>query len=259
MKVALQTISWGRDLSDGGVQMLKAIRKAGYDGVELAQHPKVFKSATQLYSLLKGSGTKRDHLKLVGLAGGSLKERGVFLGELIEAQNLALLKEKGPLDRIVRFDKYYSYIYIDDWEKEVCKELMLNHYTLALHPHMFKPIQNVKEAEKLLNEYSELCFLPDTAHLTVAGEDLEKIIILHLNRIVAIHLKDWTSVFGRSYQFYSRGFGIEYGYGDVHLDKIVRLLKSRKFRGWLIVEQDIVDNPFEAALSCRNWLKKFGI
>ena len=113
MKVALQTISWGRDLSDGGAQMLKAIRKAGYDGVELAQHPKVFKSATQLYSLLKGSGTKRDHLKLVGLAGGSLKERGVFLGELIEAQNLALLKEKGPLDRIVRFDKYYSYIYIE--------------------------------------------------------------------------------------------------------------------------------------------------
>jgi len=48
-------------------------------------------------------------------------------------------------------------------------------------------------------------------HLSlIAGEDVRKVIEDNIDRIVAVHLKDWTSEFGRSYQFYSRGFGIQF-------------------------------------------------
>ena len=249
--------------------MLDAIWEAGYDGVEIAQHPAQFGSAEELYGLLKRddednpkymkAGKTSQHrtqgLKLIGLAGGSIEERVSFLDRLITAENLALLDEKSAAHKFIRFDNYYPYIYIDTWNDSCCRELMERHYTLALHPHMFKPVQTAKEAEKLLEAHPALRFLPDTAHLTVAGEKVLEVLDKNYDRIVAVHLKDWTPEFGRSYQFYSTGFSVRFGEGDVQLDNIVDFLKSRRYNKWLIVEQDVVENPCGAAQAHRRWLK----
>ena len=56
MKVGYQTISWGRTLNDQGKTMLVIIREAGYNGVEIAQHPDEFGSPTNLYELLRDNG-----------------------------------------------------------------------------------------------------------------------------------------------------------------------------------------------------------
>lgn len=250
MNIGFQTISFGRRLEHGGQKMLEVIKKAGYMGVEIAQHPNEFSSAEQLYRHLKGL-----KLKLIGLAGGSLSERSRFLGQLIDAENRGLASEKGRIKKVVRFDLAHPYIYVDTWDDVQCAGLIAQGYTLAFHPHMFKPVQTAQEAQRLLSHHPNLQFLPDSAHLTVAGEDVLEVIDENLDRIIAIHLKDWTSEFGRSYQFYSKGFGIEFGEGDVPLKGIVELLKRRKYNKWLIVEQDVADNPEEAANLCRNWLR----
>ena len=52
MKVAYQTISWGGELPDLGDSMLRTIAKAGYAGVELAQHPDEFGSPERLIQTL---------------------------------------------------------------------------------------------------------------------------------------------------------------------------------------------------------------
>jgi sugar phosphate isomerase/epimerase len=125
---------------------------------------------------------------------------------------------------------------------------------------MFKPVQTAQEAEKLLKEHEDLRFLPDTAHLTIAGEDVLELLERNMNRLVGVHLKDWASEFGRSYQFYSRGFGVQFGYGDVRLSEIMEFLKSKKYNGWIVVEQDVADDPPEAVRNCREWLRgKHGI
>ncbi len=250
MKVGFQTISWGRRLDNNGEPMLKAIAKAGYDGVEIMQHPKEFGSAKQLYQYLKDF-----NLKLLGLTGGSVKERSDFIRKLINIENRALLHEEKSIIKVIRFDKNHPYIYIDTWVETYYHLLVTQRLPLALHPHMFKPIQTAKEVEKLLQKYPALKFVPDTAHLTIAGEDVRKVIEDNFKRVVAVHLKDWSSEFGRSYQFYSRGFCIRFGHGDVKLNKIVDFLKSKRYKNWLVVEQDVTDDPQEAARLCRSWLR----
>ena len=256
MKVGFQTISWGRRLDDNGEKMLQVISKAGYEGVELMQHPNEFGSAKQLYYHLK-----RLNLKLLGMTGGSIKERVDFIEELIAIENRDLIRKnkrirrnKKPIDKIIRFSRDYPYIYIDTWDQRQVR-LVGPELTLALHPHMFKPVQTAHEAKKLLGDYSHLRFLPDTAHLTIAGANLLKLLEDNLARIIAVHLKDWASEFGRSYQFYSRGFGVQFGHGDVKLSESIEFLKSKRYNKWVVVEQDVADDPVEAARQCRNWLR----
>ncbi len=249
MKVGFQTISWGRRLDDNGEKMLQVISKAGYEGVELMQHPNEFGSAKQLYSHLK-----RLNLKLLGLTGGSIKERVDFIEELKDIESRDLACEGEPLERVIRFSRDYPYICIDTWDQRQVR-LVGPELTLALRPHMFKPVQTAQEAEKLLSDYSHLRFLPDTAHLTIAGANLLKLLEDNLARIIAVHLKDWASEFGQSYQFYSRGFGVQFGDGDVKLSESIEFLKSKRYNKWVVVEQDVADDPVEAAQQCRNWLR----
>lgn len=249
MKVGFQTISWGRRLDDNGEKMLQVISKAGYEGVELMQHPNEFGSAKQLYSHLK-----HLELKLLGLMGGSIKERVNFIEELIDIENRDIMHQDKTTEKIIRFSRDYPYIYIDTWDERQV-QLVGPELTLALHPHMFKPVQTAHEAEKLLGDYSHLRFLPDTAHLTITGANLLKLLEDNLARIIAVHLKDWASEFGRSYQFYSRGFGVQFGHGDVKLSESIEFLKSKRYNKWVVVEQDVADDPVEAAQQCRNWLR----
>jgi len=252
MKVGFQTISWGRRLKDYGRPMLHAIRDAGYEGVELMQHPNEFGSAEKLYRNLRENG-----LKLLGLTGGSIRERANFIGELAEIETMAVVREDAK--KIIRHQPDCPYIYVDTWDaREI--QLMPPGVVLALHPHMFKPVQTAQEAEKLLREHQDVRFLPDTAHLTIAGEDVVELLKRNMSRIVGVHLKDWASEFARSYHFYSRGFGVQFGYGDVKLSEMIEFLKSKRYNGWIVVEQDVADDPLEAAKNCREWLRsKHGI
>lgn len=247
MKVGFQTISWGRRLEDHGRPMLEAIKEAGYEGVELMQHPKEFGSPKQLYNNLR-----ENELKLLGLTGGSILERAKFIEKLAEIETRAVLR--GDAEKIIRHQPDCPYIYLDTWHASQI-QLIGPEIPIALHPHMFKPVQTAQEAEKLLREHQDIRFLPDTAHLTIAGENVVELLGRNMNCIVAVHLKDWASEFGRAYQFYSRGFGVQFGYGDVKLSEIVEFLKAKAYRGWVIVEQDVADDPLKAARRCRNWLR----
>jgi sugar phosphate isomerase/epimerase len=276
MKVGYQTIPWGRALGDGGREMIETIREAGYAGVEIAQHPEQFGSAKALYELLRDYDNPdvehRKELKLLGLAGGAISERIAFIDQLVDAENRDLLARKGKIDRVIGNKRPYPYVYTDMWDNSGVTDATTKRWTFALHPHMFKPIQTASEALKVLREHPELRFLPDAAHLTIAGEDVIDVLKAAFeiqtreedsdqnapNRfgpIIAIHLKDWTSEFGRSYQFYSRGFGVAFGQGEVKLDKIARFLVERGYNGWVVVEQDVVDDLVTAARGCRRWLQ----
>jgi len=70
--------------------MLKAIGEAGYEGVELMQHPKEFDSAEELYRSLR-----ENKLKLLGLTGGSILERAEFIDKLAEVEARACVGSAG--------------------------------------------------------------------------------------------------------------------------------------------------------------------
>ena len=100
--------------------------------------------------------------------------------------------------------------------------------------------------------------LPDVAHLTIANEDPLSVVKDNLDKIVAIHLKDWSPEFGRSYHFYSRGF-CELGYGIVEFEALIEILREKNFKGWLVVEQDYSEEPNKSAKKSRDFLEALGV
>jgi sugar phosphate isomerase/epimerase len=233
--------------------MLEEIKRAGYTGVEFAQHPEQLGAIDQLHKLL----TNLD-LRCLGMAGGSLSERIEFVKEFRAVANSRLggniASRKATKGHSHLASNSQPYVYLDEWggmSPEVALQMGVR---LAVHPHMFKEIQTAFDAEKLLEKYPGLWFLPDTGHLTVAGEDVVSVLDRNYSRIEAIHLKDWTAEFGRAYQFYSRGF-VGLNNGDVRLEAIIKYLKQqRNYRKWVVVEQDITDDPFRSAEDSRQWL-----
>jgi sugar phosphate isomerase/epimerase len=245
MRIAVQSISWGRHLKDID-RMLARIQDLGYEGVEFAQHPSELGPAEALHQSMTALG-----LTFVGLAGGSLSEKQ----EYTRAYKFAGLRAAMRPNKSGRLleQKHAPYIYVDEWEDQRSEDALKGN-TLALHPHMFKSVQTAKEAERLLQKHPDLRFLPDTAHLTVAGENVLEVLRRNYDRIDSVHLKDWSAEYGRAYHFYSRGF-VELGKGDVEPDAIVRFLQERGYKGWLVVEQDAAEDPYESARQSREWLR----
>jgi signal transduction histidine kinase/sugar phosphate isomerase/epimerase len=235
MKIGFQTIVWGprvRNLE----HMLEVIAAAGYVGVEFFQRPELLRSIDRLLRLLE-----EHHLKLIGLSGGSLTERMKFCGWF-----------------------HPEYLYVDTWNEEEACKAMDKGFTLGLHPHAYMPVGNLSDALTILREhpkeeYPRLKFLGDTAHLTVTRGDPVDGIRKTKDRLVAVHLKDWSPEYGRSSFRYARGF-VELGAGSVDLRGVVKELKRIDFDGWIVVEQDytLTDPDTNTFVSAR-WLAKEGL
>ena len=245
MRVGLQTISWGTS-SKTLRAMLEDIKLAGYSGVEIAQVREDFPDHSAFFDALTENG-----LALIGVAGGSLDDKISFVADCAQLS----LQDEMP------------YIYADDWNSSLDKrlnEVVTSEYCLdqpvaiAIHPHMFKPIQTVTDARTLMHRYQYLKLLPDVAHLAVAGDDVLAVLEENIASIVAVHLKDWSPEFGRAFPFYSRGF-VELGTGRVPIRETVAFLKKVAFEGWVVVEQDYASNPQLSAQRSRAFLQDLGL
>lgn len=234
MRLAIHSISWGEDVDLN--RLLSDVTAAGYSGIELFQHPDVLGSPQRVFKAFQDYG-----LHLLGLSGGALEERTAFIREYAELLGRPVSHTDVP------------YVYFDDKMDDTVEEMLNQGFRIALHPHMYKPVQTLDEAERLLRKYRELRFLPDTAHLTIAGDDPVKSIERWVPRIDAVHMKDWQENVGRSYQFYARGF-CELGTGDIDLERVLDVLIRKAFRIWLVVEQDWTMQPLDSAKRSHDWL-----
>jgi sugar phosphate isomerase/epimerase len=237
MQIGCQTILWGRKISNLE-EVVKTIAQAGFSGIEFAQRPDLLgigNDPKELKLLLEDYD-----LKLLGLAGGTLAERIKFARDVFP----------------------HVYLYIERWDPddyEAIENAVEAQLRLALHPHLFKPTQNLDDIKKLLDEHSELYCIPDTAHLKIAGDDPRSIFsVIRDSQIAAIHLKDWTSEFGRSSHNYAKGF-IELGRGIVGIDGFISTLTQHEYTGWLVMEQDSSQLPITLCIE-RNaeWLQSKG-
>lgn len=245
MKVGLQTISWSTQCVSPH-EMLHEIKLAGYEGIELAQIRDDFPNSTKFFSALE-----KEDLELVGVAGGALSDKLDMVASFAGSSKQAFL----------------PYVYTDDWGDDfhtqysslIDKEYGFNEpITIAVHPHMFKPIQTENEAIEIINRFDYTKLLIDTAHLSIAGGDILSIIDSNFDKIVAVHLKDWSPEFGRTLPYYSRGF-VELGEGRIPIAEIVKKLINMNYTGWIIVEQDYSSEPRESAERSRKYLKRLGI
>jgi signal transduction histidine kinase len=160
-----------------------------------------------------------------------------------------------------------EFLYIEDWDEDA--ERAVNEakpFRLGLHPHWFTKIQRQWQAQEIIDKYQKehpqdresqlLGFLPDTAHLFIAGDDPIQAVANFSKRLAGIHLKDWKPSYGRFSHRYAHGF-VSLGDGVVDVEGVLTQLDAIRFDGWAVVEQDAANTtPGQSALRCANWLAR---
>jgi sugar phosphate isomerase/epimerase len=239
MKIACQTILWGSKIQCIE-EVLSTIAAAGCKGVEISQRLNAeagIPPSEELKVLLNKYG-----LELLGLGGGSLLERVNY------AKNV--------------FRDIYLYVENQDIKEwRLIADASIHGLIPAVHPHVFRRPLNFDEAFGLLQTHPELMCVPDTAHSAIARDNFFDFVqkFARIDRIPAVHLKDWVPLYGRSSHNYARGF-IELGEGEAKVGEFVQFLLKIKYAGWFVVEQD--NSKFEPAESLRKsleYLKKLGV
>jgi signal transduction histidine kinase/sugar phosphate isomerase/epimerase len=230
MKIGFQTIVWS-PFRDPLEYRLEVIAAAGYGGVVFRERPDELPPIHELLRFLE-----EYSLKLIGLSGGALRDR---------------------MDYCQDFRP--EYLYVDDWSSDAGALAQMRGFTLALHPHVYKPTYSLQRAGELLEREPSLKFVPDTAHLTIAGDDPVAAMERFEDRIAAVNLRDWASEFGYSVHRYGRGF-VELGRGIIDLDRVLAALQKTRYSGWLVVEQDYTrTDPAMSTLKCAEWLAERGL
>jgi len=142
----------------------------------------------------------------------------------------------------------------------------------VFHHHCAGYIETPEEINTLLRltdpELLGLCL--DMGHYTFGGGDPVQALKDHFNRIWLVHFKDFNPEVaklsseskGDYFDAVKRGVFCELGKGAVDFKEVVEILKEKRFKGWIVVEQDILPgmgNPKYCAQINRNYLKKIGL
>jgi inosose dehydratase len=126
--------------------------------------------------------------------------------------------------------------------------------TVAMHPHFGTAIERPHHLRRFLDGCEmELCL--DTGHLMVGGDDPVEVAGLAAERVRVVHLKDVDRRLAERVAAGKLGYeeavrkGVfrPLGDGDVDVERVIEVLQGAGYRGWYVLEQDIMlaDEPKE--------------
>lgn len=119
--------------------------------------------------------------------------------------------------------------------------------TATLHPHVGTLIENGAEVDRLLDGCGiGLCL--DTGHLFVGGADVHALARRGPKRVAHVHLKDVRAGLADQVRSGAVAYGqavkdglfVPLGEGDVGIAEVVSTLERSGYRGWYVLEQDVV-------------------
>jgi inosose dehydratase len=116
-----------------------------------------------------------------------------------------------------------------------------NGQTIAFHPHRGSIVETLSEIDALVSLVPDLGLCVDTGHLLAVGEDPLTVLEAHAERVLSLHLKDFTPTVEEKFA--------ELGRGSLDLGAIAGWIRRRGFSGPCIVERD--DPPMPALESAR--------
>lgn len=250
MRFGFGTVLWGRRIDDLDY-CLDVIAACGYKGVEFAQHhEQIFiregehirgvDGVAELVRKLDDRG-----LDLIGLVGGTLKDRAEFLDT-----------HRG------------CYLYLDRWPEEdkdpefhaQVQSCLAAGHVLALHPHWLMPMCKCDQAIDIIKaqDSPQVRLLLDTAHATIAEDDPVDVAAKRHALLACVHLKSWRPDYGRWSHRYAHGFCLP-GDGIVKVSEVMDALHQVSYKGWVVLEQDhFADRRERTALHGAQWMSKHG-
>jgi sugar phosphate isomerase/epimerase len=117
---------------------------------------------------------------------------------------------------------------------------------LAPHPHIWGPMEREHDMRRVmeLTDPKYVYLTADTAHLTLGGGDALKIISDYFPRVAEVHMKDTypryrgnTSTPTQA-EHSKASLYHNLGAGGVDFPAIFKLLRDRKFKGWVVYDLD---------------------
>jgi inosose dehydratase len=118
--------------------------------------------------------------------------------------------------------------------------------TAHYHPHLTTMAETPEQIRRVF-AHTRISFCPDTAHLAAAGGDPAALIAEHFARVSYVHLKGWQR---DPFAF------TPIDRGDLDLSPTLRVLRERKFDGWIAVELDTWADPAAGARDSLAWLRR---
>jgi len=259
-------ITWGGN----DRQAIADIAALGFHGIQLrANVIKEFGSAAELRNLLE-----KHQLKMVALSSG-----GVRVDAALEAEEIAKhtanakfvhdvgglylqVTDERPKDRAITAADYKR---LGRLISEIGKRTADLGISLGYHNHMGSLGERPEEVEQILQvadpRYAKLEL--DVAHYFQGGGDPAKAIEKYSDRLLFLHIKDvepapQNADAKRPYRF------VELGQGKVDLPAVFDALHKVNFRGWAIVELDVVPDktrtPKESGAISKKYLEeKLGV
>jgi len=119
--------------------------------------------------------------------------------------------------------------------------------TVAVHPHFGTVIERRRHLERFL-EGCETGLCLDTGHLMVGGDEPVRVAEVARDRVGIVHLKDVD--LGLAERVAAGELGYEdavrrgvfrpLGDGDVETERVIGLLEKSGYRGWYVLEQDVM-------------------
>ena len=247
-------------------QAIEDIAALGFPGIQLrANVLKDFASAAELRDVLA-----KHQLKMIALSSG-----GVRIDAAVEAEEIAKhtanaqfvhdvgglylqVTDERPKGRAVTSSDYAR---LGRLITEIGKRTTDLGVSLGYHNHMGTLGERPEEVEQILQaadaRYARLEL--DVAHYFQGGGDPAKAIEKYKDRLLFLHIKDVESLANaadakRPYRF------VELGRGRVDLPAVFDALRKANFRGWAIVELDVVPDkertPKESAAISRKYLEE---
>jgi inosose dehydratase len=253
MKLSCQTITWGgvvghpvgvtsvKDLfylANGSSEAaLRDVAAAGYEGVEL------FDGNLMQYGQTPGTLTRllaETELQLVAVYSGANFVFPEILGEeLWRIERAASLASQlgaphlvvGGGAQRVQGTAEDDYVRLAVALDEVVAIAERHGLQASYHPHLTTIVETPEQLEKIMSR-SRINFCPDTAHLVAGGGDPAELIRRYADRIVYVHLKDFTA---DPFAF------LPLGKGHIDFRQILVELELAGYDGWITVELDEYD------------------
>jgi inosose dehydratase len=266
MRFGYASITWGGN----DRQAIEDIASLGFHGIQLRPNViKEFSSPTELRDLLE-----KHQLKMVALSSGGVRIDPALEAEEISKHtaNAKFVHDIGGLYLQVTDERPKGRaIMAADYERlgrlisEIGKRTADLGISLGYHNHMGSLGERPEGVDQILQaadpRYAKLEL--DVAHYFQGGGDPAKAIEKYSDRLLFLHIKDVeplsdTADARRPYRF------VELGRGKVDLPAVFAALHKVNFRGWAIVELDVVPDktrtPKEAGAISKKYLEeKLGV
>ena len=153
-----------------------------------------------------------------------------------------------------------------------CKAMGLR---VAFHHHAGGHVETPEETDRLLSLFpaDQLGLCLDTGHYVYGGGDALAFLEKQVSRVWCVHLKDvYQQKIDEArrarmnfYEAVRHGIFAPLGKGSIDFGRVLSLLKTGGFNGWVVVEADVLpggvgaDAPMANAISGREYLRHLGI